>query len=586
VSQIPPIRDWFWVLSLFLEEVTQARRFGPRSGPMDETLLRSSYERWKRKTRVAGGKTRRTATPDEGVVHTLRLGILAVVHDVPSLDRLLRSVRRQGYDAWILYLVLPVQPEASLSEGVAKAMGEDGRVVVVQSPNTPLGQVVSVDYLAVLHDGACLVDGALETIAGFIREEPAVDWLYTDEELLSQDGLIRYPVLKGGFSPELALCDDFAIRLAVVRVGLLGDVTADRAAARVGLQDVFLRLGEQRPLAVRHVPEPCVCRTEPPGDRQSVADALGVTATAALGRRALAATVMSRSDRRGINVAIRWTGTPRMPVTIIIPTRDRLDLLRSCLTSLAETVDASLSQVLIADDESQEPETRDYLSELGSRCPLPCRVRRIRRTGNRFDYATLMNTAAADVATPLMLHLNNDVAAVAPGWLQQMAGWFAVAEVGVVGAKLLRRDGTIQHAGVILGGRAGLPLHLFDGLSDEGPGYLGLAHVARNVSAVTGACLLTDTSLFRRLGGFDRDAFAVQYNDIDFCLRVQAQGRRIVYEPAAVLRHDASASRGTAYSTRENRLFRKKYGAMRDPYWSPHFAPRSLAGPTPLVTGN
>ena len=586
MSVIAPIRDWFWVFSLFVEETTRARRFGARSGPMDETLLRASYARWKRASRAAHSTPRREARSAEDTAHTPRLGILAAVGDLPSLDRLLRSLRRQQYEEWILYIVLPAQPEMPLVEGVTKAMDDDHRVAIVRTPNAPLEQVVVADYLAVLQDGLSLADGALAIVAAFVAGQSTADWIYTDEERLWSDGQIGYPVLKGAFGPEQALTDDFATRLAVVRVGILDGVTAEEVTTRPGLHDLFLRLGEQRDLIVRHIPEACVCQSPQSRDDPGVAEALAGATTAALHRRALDATATGRSDRRGVSVVIHWKANPAAPITIVIPTRNRADLLRSCLTSLAETVDASVGQVLIADDESRESDTLDYLAEIVSAYPLRCRVRRIARTGDQFNYAALMNTASADVTTPLMLHLNNDVDAVSPGWLEQMAGWFAISGVGVVGAKLLRRDGTIQHAGVILGARSGLPLHLFEGLADDDPGYLGLPHRARDVSAVTGACLLTETALFRRLGGFDAGTFAVQYNDIDYCLRAQALGRRVVYDPSAVLRHEGSLSRGAAYSVPENRAFRARYGAMRDPYWSPHFVPRSLAGPTPVVVNS
>ena len=195
------------------------------------------------------------------------------------------------------------------------------------------------------------------------------------------------------------------------------------------------------------------------------------------------------------------------------------------------------------DDASQQDSARALLESLVRERPFGCRVIRHARRSEAFNYARLMNEAAAVVDTPLMLHLNNDVQGVAPGWLEQMTGWMTCPEVGIVGAKLLYPDGLVQHAGVIVLPDQ-IPEHLFHRLDPAQAGYQWLPHRLRNVSAVTGACLLTRTQLYARVGGFDEEHLAVQFNDIDYCLEVIAHGYRIVYEPAATLRHVTSASRG------------------------------------------
>jgi GT2 family glycosyltransferase len=164
-----------------------------------------------------------------------------------------------------------------------------------------------------------------------------------------------------------------------------------------------------------------------------------------------------------------------------------------------------------------------------------------------------------------------------------MVGWFTMPDVGVVGARLLRPNGTVQHGGVVIGARRGLPQHLFEGLDASDPGFMCRARVAQNVSAVTGACLLTRTALYRTLDGFDAAHLGVQYNDVDYCLRVTDAGFRIVFEPGATLLHETSASRRGRYTNEENSYFRGKYGSRHDPYWSPHLDHWSLAMPTPRL---
>jgi GT2 family glycosyltransferase len=204
-------------------------------------------------------------------------------------------------------------------------------------------------------------------------------------------------------------------------------------------------------------------------------------------------------------------------------------------------------------------------------------------SGGTFNYARLMNLAARHVDTPLMLHLNNDVEAIAPGWLEQMQGWLTVPGIGIVGPKLLYPDGAIQHAGVMVMPGLFTPEHLFHRVANDDPGYQWLPHRLRNVTAVTGACMLTRTALFRDAGGFDEEHLPVQFNDIDYCLRVIARGHRIVYEPAAVLRHRTSASRAGQHDYRENMYFLNKYRNVIDPYISPDVEPLSMLGRTPVL---
>ncbi|MGH3422329.1 MAG: glycosyltransferase family 2 protein, partial [Streptosporangiaceae bacterium] len=163
------------------------------------------------------------------------------------------------------------------------------------------------------------------------------------------------------------------------------------------------------------------------------------------------------------------------------------------------------------------------------------------------------------------------------GWLEDLAGWLTVPGVGVVGAKLFYPDGTLNHAGIGLSRLDGLPHGLFEKEPAEELGYLFLPHAARNVAAVTGACLLTRTALYRQLHGFDETELPVAYNDVDFCLRVRATGRLVVYTPHAELRHREGASRGRLHHLTDEELFWRRWGregGIRDPYVNPHL--RSL----------
>ncbi len=224
--------------------------------------------------------------------------------------------------------------------------------------------------------------------------------------------------------------------------------------------------------------------------------------------------------------------------------------------------------MVVVDDNSTDADAQAYLATLLARTDLRCEVISAEPSKDGFDYSRLVNLGSARADTPLLLHLNNDVEALSPGWLEDMVGWSTVPGVGVVGARLLYPDGTINHAGISLSRRDSLPHVLFERSQPEDLGYLFLPHAARNVVAVTGACLLTRTALYRQLGGFDTKHFNVAYNDVDYCLRAQAAGARTVVSPQAVLQHIGSATRGRAYTENEHIAFVETYGGYRDQYHS------------------
>jgi glycosyltransferase involved in cell wall biosynthesis len=258
-----------------------------------------------------------------------------------------------------------------------------------------------------------------------------------------------------------------------------------------------------------------------------------------------------------------------LPVTIVIPTRDRLHLLQECVELLEETVDWRQAKLVIVDDHSRDADAVRYLAAITQRPDLRCVVVRPADRAAPFNYSHLVNLALPHIDTPLVLHLNNDVNALEPGWLEEMATWFLQPDVGVVGARLDSPDRTLNHTGIVIGPHGGLADTPFAKVDPrEVPPEWHAA--AREVSAVTGACLLTRTALYRELGGFDEKDFGVAYNDVDYCLRVRAAGHRVVYTPQARLMHWGSATRGVTFDDAEHIAFVRRYPAFRDPYLSPH----------------
>ena len=569
-------RGWLQALSLHWNETRASVEAISPSAGLDRARLDASYRQW----------LLDKAQCEPEVIRSPHLSIASLVEEPAHLDEVIQSVISQSFDDWDLAVIpLRWRPEY---EGILEGRGEDPRIRLVRLDNLVRADGTWLppctgETVVFLDPQSLLAPGALARIARMTLSEPDA-WIYTDDDLLDGAGRRSDPYLKGAFSPELALVDDYATRVAVSprrAIVEAGGLRPTYGGAQV--YELFLRVVE-RGLRVEHLADVCCHRRVrvPP----SLTEEHRQAANEALARRGVRAEVVpEHDDSRAVPTQrVRWhQPVPGAgAVTIVIPTRDRVDLLRACVASLRRTIDMGRVKVLIVDDQSQDAETLTFLADF-ERTADGCRVLRTRAASDTFNYARLMNLAARQVDTPLMLHLNNDVEAITPGWLEQMQGWLTVPGIGVVGPKLLYPDGAIQHAGVMVAPGLFTPEHLFHRLPNDDPGYQWLPHRLRNVSAVTGACVLTRTELFRDVGGFDDEHLPVQFNDIDYCLRVSARGKRIVYEPAAVLCHRTSASRGDDYDYRENLYFLSKYRDLTDPFISPNVEPLSMLRHTPAL---
>lgn len=267
-------------------------------------------------------------------------------------------------------------------------------------------------------------------------------------------------------------------------------------------------------------------------------------------------------------------GVPPVSISIIIPTRDQADLLETCMAGLAQTRFPGDHDIIVIDNDSQEPRTLGLLQQLKD----SGRARILSQPGP-FNFAAMINAGVAAAHGDLVCLLNDDVEIISPDWLERMATWAVREDIGAVGARLLYPNGTLQHAGVALGigGAAG---HVDKGARPAPVEFAPWQNATRTVSAVTAACLLISRAKFIAAGGLDEKNFAVDFNDVDFCLRLGARGLRTVYCADATLIHHESLSRGTIRKDaelvrfeRELAMLRERWGTTTivDPYHSPLF---------------
>jgi len=255
-------------------------------------------------------------------------------------------------------------------------------------------------------------------------------------------------------------------------------------------------------------------------------------------------------------------------ISIIIPTKDKAILLQKCINSIREKSSYKNYELVIIDNGSKDKAALEYFTQI---IQIPnCKVIPFNK---RFNYAEINNFAVGQAKGDYIVFLNNDIEVISSNWLEEMLGYAQQSRVGAVGTKLLFPNKTVQHGGVILGLHKVVG-HAFYGLPAGDPGYMDLATVTRNCSAVTAACMMLRRSVFEEADGFD-EKLDVAYNDVDFCLRIIQKGYYIVWTPHAVLYHHESATRGQYWPERNIKYFCEKWKDILehgDPFYNINLA--------------
>lgn len=492
-----------------------------------------------------------------------------------QLGQLAASLREQIYPRWEAWFVGPLP--AATDDPRFHSERSQGPKDIVRALNAAADKAAGSHLIHLAGHSRLSTDALLE-IALRLVSSPGLELIYTDEDRMDDDGRRSDPIFKPDWSPALALSGLFPGNLSVIRTERFRALGGYREPySAVPWFDVLLRTGDQLtgdqvahlPLVCHHArasipPEIDLSNPVIEQSRKALVDALqrrGWPAQPFLPETA--------HQRRRCLHQLRWSAEilQRLPVTIVIPTRDRLHLLQECVELLDETVDWRHARLIIVDDHSRDADAVRYLEAIQRRTDLQCTVVRLPGPHAPFNYSRLVNAALPHISTPLVLHLNNDVNALERGWVEEMAGWFTQDDVGIVGAKLVYPDKTLNHTGIVIGPHGGLADTPF-AKATEASVDAGWHAVAREVSAVTGACLMTRTALYRELGGFDEKDFGVSYNDVDFCLRVHGAGHRIIYTPQAKLMHWGSATRGVTFDAAEHIAFLRRYPGYRDLFFS------------------
>jgi GT2 family glycosyltransferase len=413
---------------------------------------------------------------------------------------------------------------------------------------------------------------ALGVVRAILGEQPQTTLLFADEDWLGPDGARTRPFFKPGWDVELQRGQDLIGPFAFYATRALRDVALTGLDGPAWLYDLASRVSAAAlPERIRHVPAVLCHRVVRPPVGHDAAMQQHVEEN--LHAASIAAAVSPVENRPGWQKIAYAIPYPAPLVSVIIPTRDHPDLLRTCVDGVLNQTDYPRVELLIVDNGSVDPEALGLLESFA----CDSRVRVLRRPGP-FNWSALNNDGANQAQGEILLLLNNDIAVLRPDWLGALVAQALQPGVGAAGAKLLYPDGRVQHGGITTDKR-GTPRHLLRFAGAQDPGPYGLLAMAHSVWSVTGACLAVRRDLFFQVGGLN-EGLPIAYNDVELCLRLAIEGYRNVWTPLAVLEHRELASRPPDHlghrreeSVRELERLHRDWGslAFHDPYLSPNF---------------
>jgi len=444
------------------------------------------------------------------------------------LEATIASLERQLYPNWSLALAGPnltyrADRRAIRIEGNSKA-GELWRGLDASDIVFP---IVAGDTAA---------DYAMAALVEFLSAHPGLSLVYADEDSIDADGRYVAPELKPDWSPIFHKARPYVGRAVYFRRRAL-EAHADLSLAEMLRPSTWGALFAPEAGPVGHI------------------------------RRVLL-TKACKIPKTENRISVATPAAQGAPATLIVPTRDRPDLLAACLAGLEKTKPRDFD-LLIVDNDSKEPATRRLLD----RARMYPWVRVLDVSGS-FNFSALCNRAAERAEGQVLVFLNNDTEAMRPDWLAKLMGWAIRPDIGAVGAKLLYPSGRLQHAGLVLG-LGGCAAHIDSGARPSYASYLDRIQVPHEVSAVTGACLAVERRKFDAIGGFDAERYPIELGDIDLCLRLRQRGWKTVFTPEAVLKHHESATRGRSNAAKryaaERRQFIATWGdaVLDDPFFHP-----------------
>ena len=514
------------------------------------------------------------------------ISILMPVYNTDPLEltTAIQSVLDQSLPNWELCIADDCSSRPEIREILEGFARQDRRIKVafeterggISNTCNAAWQMAEGEYVAFLDHDDTVAPHALAYVCDALDRSPDIDVVYSDEDKIDEKGRRFDPFFKPDWSPDLLLAENYVCHFLVLRQDLarkIGTLNSDCDGSQD--YDLILRAIEHA-RQIEHIPKVLY---------HWRAGAVSTAASIEHKRYALDAAqdaLQRYANRAGNSTRIeaapitgRWRARYSIPdgtrVSIIIPSGGKVDVLRTNLENLFQKTTYKNYEVVVIDNSRSGGAIEKLVRELQTDTRA---LRYIDWRNKPFNYSAINNVAARQCDSPVLLFLNDDTSVITPDWLEAMLELVMRPEVGAVGARLLYPDGRIQHAGVVMGlfDNCG---HAFKGLDGNVSHYFDFSDIVRNVSAVTGACLMTKAEIFWQVAGFDEADFAVAFNDIDLCLKIGSSGYRVLYTPYAALHHYEAFSKTSKdliphpeEVARMRFKWEKVIGA--DPYYNPN----------------
>jgi len=459
----------------------------------------------------------------------------------------IKSVAGQVYHNWKIYLIGAGDLPFSKQEGASVVGVDSVKDLFVDKEN---------DFIGFVYPGDIIQPHCLFKIVQRLNIEKEIDLVYCDNDWLNESGNRVKPFFKPDYSPDLLMGMNYVGRFFCVKASCLKKTE--------GLDDnlyKMLLIAESKCKKILHIPNILCSYFDHHSDAKSGKETLEYI----IRKRGREAEVLSLPRNDAYRVRYKIIENPL--ISIIIPTAfSKPDIFQKCFSSLAQKTAYRNIEIIIIDN------SRSDLSRCSiDMSQMKCRVIKYK---DEFNYARINNIAAKEANGAMLLFLNDDTEALNSDWMGAMIEHCQRKEIGIVGAKLLYPDGTVQHGGIFFTGKNDvMGRHSFRFVKD-GADYYGFLDVVRNTSAVTGACMMMRREVFRELNGFD-ETLEVECNDTDLCLRVIEKGYRIIWTPFARLLHHEAISRIDVYKPlpKDRIIFWNRWKTKLekgDPYFNPN----------------
>lgn len=558
--------------------------------------LMSSYSIYLKQNKITASDLSKMKDEIKTFKYNPKISIITPVYNVDNvwLEKAIFSVTNQIYENWELCLVDDASKREHIKIILNDCQKRDNRIKIkflrenqgISGASNEALSLAGGDFVGLLdHDDELAVNALFEVVR-LLQVHNDANMIYSDEDKIDTQNRLSEPYFKPDWSPDLFLSNMYTCHFGVFRKKIVEEIGGFRKGFE-GSQDydLVLRFTEKTD-KIYHIPKVLYHWRKIPNstavkyDIKSYADINAVKAIEdTLKRRKIIGKVLQGIFLCSFRVKRDIIYIPK--VSIIIPTKDCMDDLRKCIKSIEERTDYKNYDIIIVDNNSKDNHAIEYLQTISKTPNI-----RLLKYEKPFNYSAINNFAAKNSKCEYLLFLNNDTEIISEEWITSMLEHAQRKEVGAVGCKLLYRNNSIQHAGLILGitgkrGQLGVAGHSHKHLPNSEIGYFGRPHIIHNLSAVTGACVMIRKDVFEEVGGFN-EQLVVAFNDVDLCLRIREKGYLIVYTPYAMLYHHESLSRGYEDNPKKQERFSKEVKYMRerwgevidkgDPYYNPNLS--------------